>query len=198
MLPGIDVSRYQKNIDWGKVVAAGIKFVFIRATQGRSYTDPYFEKNYAGAKAAGLPVGAYHFFTPTQDAVGQAKHFLEVTDKMVKCLPPVLDVEDSGALSVVQYQESMEAWLNHVELMIGRKPIIYANMSYLSKFKLVETFPDNPFWYARYNKTAPAGDWLFWQHTSSGKVDGITGNVDLDWFRGEALSDEAQLKALIK
>ncbi|WKL00296.1 GH25 family lysozyme [Paenibacillus amylolyticus] len=59
---GIDVSRYQGNIDWAKVKASGMTFVFIKATEGQTYTDPNYQKNVTSALAAGMLVGTYHFF----------------------------------------------------------------------------------------------------------------------------------------
>lgn len=81
---GIDVSRYQGNIDWAKVKASGITFVFIKATEGRTYVDPNFEKNVTGALAAGMMVGTYHFFrgTTAEIAKAEAAHYANTLNKV--------------------------------------------------------------------------------------------------------------------
>ncbi len=192
MIKGIDVSRYQGQIDWKRVAASGVKFAFCKATQARSYTDPMFRPNWHGAKGAGILIGAYHYFTPTLDATAQAQNYCGVVGDIRGHLPPVIDVEDSGKLSVAQYQNSIRAWLDYVGANYNCTPIIYANLDYIRRFELQKAFPDNPFWVARYSSKEPPVPWTFWQYSSSGRVDGINGNVDLNWFRGE--SDEEQLQ----
>lgn len=196
MIRGIDVSRYQGAIDWDKVASAGIKFAFIKATQGSAYVDPCYARNLKEAQVAGVLVGAYHFFNPTRDATRQAKHFLATVGDLTGQLPPVLDIEDAGNLSVKEYQNSIVAWVSHVKNVTGVTPIIYVNLDYLQRFKLTQLLPDCPLWLAAYRDKAPDVSWAFWQHTSSGKVPGIKGNVDLNWFRG--LPEEKQLRLLLQ
>ncbi|MBL0015595.1 MAG: hypothetical protein IPP17_03940 [Bacteroidetes bacterium] len=90
---GIDVSRYQGKIEWAKVKQAGIRFAFIKATEGTDYVDPYFAVNWDEAKDKGIARGAYHFFRPAQDGKAQAEHFLKQVKWTKGDLPPVLDLE---------------------------------------------------------------------------------------------------------
>ena len=92
-LHGIDVSHYQKKIDWGKVAAQDVHFAFIKATEGETYKDSFFCENWASIKAAGIKRGAYHFFRPTLSAEMQATNFIEMTELGNGDIAPVLDVE---------------------------------------------------------------------------------------------------------
>lgn len=114
---GIDVSRYQGNIDWAKVKASGMTFVFIKATEGQTYTDPNYQKNVIGALAAGLMVGTYHFFraTSTDGAKAEAAHYANTLNKVGGAkalqLPPVMDYENNpGNLSKAQMNTVAKAF----------------------------------------------------------------------------------------
>src|SRR5215813_12763944 len=91
--PGIDVSLYQKDVDWAKVHAGGVRFAFIKCSQGVTVTDPMFATNWTNAKAAGLLVGVYHFINPTLAAQDQLNHLLQVLGDRKPDLPIALDVE---------------------------------------------------------------------------------------------------------
>ena len=113
---GIDVSRYQGNIDWAKVKASGMTFVFIKATEGQTYTDPNFQKNVSGALAAGMLVGTYHFFRATstdgaKDERRNASTLNKVGGAKALQLPPVMDYENNpGNLSKAQINTVAKAF----------------------------------------------------------------------------------------
>src|SRR5512144_242532 len=92
-VPGIDVSYWDAGIDWPKVRATGQRFTFVKATEGEGYTDPTFDDNWLGARAAGLLRGAYHFFRCNADPAKQAARFLGALDALDDEgeLPPVID-----------------------------------------------------------------------------------------------------------
>src|SRR5262245_40372493 len=103
--PGIDVSHFQKDIDWARVASAGNRLAFIKCTQGVSLTDVKFETYWSQAKAAGLLVGVYHFVNPTLAASPQLDHILQVLGSRVPDFPIALDVEkplDSDPADVTQ------------------------------------------------------------------------------------------------
>lgn len=93
-IKGLDVSHHQGHIDWQKVGATKkYSFVFIKATEGHDFTDDDFVKNWQGAKANGLLVGAYHFFSTRSSGTEQAEFFIAAVPKEEGALPPVIDIE---------------------------------------------------------------------------------------------------------
>lgn len=197
-LRGIDISHYQGNIDWAKVAASN-SFAFIKATEGEKNHDPTFAKNWAGAQTAGLPVGAYHFFNPAQDAGIQAQHFCDALDTVEgPRLPPVLDIEKTGGVSQTLILAKVQKWMDLVEKHTGQRPILYTYTSFATSNRLAKKFSAYKLWVAQYGKLKTPklcgwSKWTFWQYTSSGKVPGISGNVDLDYFAGT----RAELHALL-
>ena len=185
-LQGIDVSHYQGSIDWQQVVQAGIQFVFVKATQGITYVDPQFQTNWQGAKAAGLPRGAYHFFEPDDDPGLQFQNFLAALGDDPGELPPVLDVEAHG--DAAQILAGVQTWIALAEAALGRQVILYTSPGYWKNLG-APGLPGQPLWIAEYGVSAPKvpdgwTDWTLWQHSQSGTVAGIQGAVDLDRFQG--------------
>lgn len=202
---GIDVSRYQHpngtSINWSQVKAQGIKYAFIKATEGSSYTNTYFAGDWAATRSVGLYHGAYHFARPSiGTAAKQARYFISKAGPADQPgdLPPVLDLEVSGGLTVSQLRTWVKNWLVTVEDLTGRKPIIYTGPYFWKTYMGNSTaFTAYPLWIAHYttgSPTVPGGwpTWTFWQGTSSGKVQGISGSVDMNTFNGTS----AQLAAL--
>jgi lysozyme len=195
-VPGIDVSRWQGVIDWKAVRAAGIRFAYIKATDSTNGLDPNFATNWEGAKAAGIVRGAYHYFRPTADAKQQAIFFAQTVHLEPTDLPPALDVEsDFGNLTIAQIIKAVFTWLTEVENRMGRKPLVYTRAT-ISDTRLVSPSGAVPdwiknyhLWVANYGVKSPLmpkgwNNWLFWQYSNKGKVNGIDGDVDLDWFNG--------------
>lgn len=200
-VPGIDVSYWQSGIDWPKVRAAGMRFVFIRATDGERYTDPTFPINWQGAGNAGLLRGAYHFFRPSQDPSRQAASFMKTFHSAATTLelPPVLDLEVPEGQSTTRIVERAKTWLDKVEQELGCKPILYSNLSFLRTYFTVAGGPpswanDYPLWIAWYPSNYTDGmtpplppgwfKWTLWQYSQTGRVNGINTSVDLDLFNG--------------
>lgn len=186
MIPGIDVSRHQGTIDWTAVARSGVRFVWMKATEGQSYVDPTFARNWDGARAVGLAVGAYHFAHPSSPAGIQARHFCNVAPRpQPGDLPPVLDIEDTRIGNPVQF---VKDWCAIVEHVTGRTPVVYTYLDYwrrrLDSGKGLERYP---LWIARYGPEPTGVNWLAWQYTSDGRVPGINGRVDRNWLR---LSEE--------
>ena len=193
---GIDVARYQGNIDWHAVKAAGTKFAFIKATEGGDYIDPMFATNWAGARAAGVPRGAYHFVYWCRPAHEQAQWFVQNIPADRDALPPVLDLEWNGHSKTCPQKVSREVAIEKAKLMLreleqhtGKRPIIYTDITFHRE--VLEGNPDfdrYPFWlrsvaaepHVRYH----ARRWMFWQFTATGRIPGIRGDVDRDAFYG--------------
>ncbi len=194
-LPGIDVSHWQGAIDWDAVAADGVEFAFIKATEGGDYVDPRFAANWSGAQRAGVVRGAYHFFRPQTDAVAQAEHFLRTVQLAPGDLPPVLDVEVTDGRSAATIAAGVRTWLQEVERATGRRPILYTRASFWTA-QMGSGFGGYPLWVAHYGVSSPNipaewSGWTFWQHSDAGRVDGISGDVDLNWFNGDRAESQA-------
>lgn len=182
---GVDVSKYQGEIDWEKVKASGIDFVIVRASYGWSagQTDPTFARNAAGAQAAGLAVGAYHYsYAKTvEEARKEAELFYHtIRDKKLD-MPVYLDLEDPGqaGLGKAALTEIAAAFCSYLEerkYFVG----IYANLNWLENKLDLDRLPYTV-WLARW-AAAPGygGSFGLWQFSSKGQVDGIDGLVDRD------------------
>lgn len=187
-LTGIDVSKYQGKIDFEKVKAAGIRYVFVRATEGITYQDAFFKQNLDEAREAGLVIGAYHFYETDDDPVSQLNNFTSLVTLQAGDLPPVVDIEKLHDNDQVDLTENIQIYLNGLERHYKTKPIIYSGKNFANKY--ITSFSDYPLWLAEYQSlypTLPQGwdKWTFWQYSQTGKVDGISGDVDINRFNGE-------------
>lgn len=191
---GIDVSRYQSVVNWKEVKNMednGIKigFAFIKATEGTSIVDEQFRRNWIKAEEQNIPKGAYHFFVPGRNVERQANNFIQIVNLKTGDMPPVLDVEKSGRISITEMQKEVKAWLDEVENHYGIKPIIYTNIDFYQRY-FQTGFEDYPLWIAHYlqpQKPRIENKWVFWQHNESGRVDGINGPVDFNIFYGDSI-----------
>ena len=191
---GVDVSRWQGNINWDKLRGQGANFAYIKATDGGDHLDPMFMKNWRNADAAGLKRGAYHFFYWCRTAGEQADWFIRNVPKMDGALPPVIDVEWNGESSCKRRPsrekvlEKMQVFMDRLERHYGQRPIIYTAPDFY-RDNLQGAFLDYPFWLravARHpSKVYPGRKWLFWQYSGSGLSHGVSGRIDLNVFHGD-------------
>lgn len=187
---GIDVSKFQGNIDWNRVKAAGIDFVIIRVGyRGYQYgtiaEDPYFETNMKGALAAGIDVGVYFFSQAIteQEAKQEAQWTLQKIAPYKITYPVVIDTEyvsggRANSMTAAQRTKVMDAFCTEVNNS-GYTPMIYASKSWLENNLIMSALNQYDVWLARY-AAAPeyTGPFTIWQYSSTGTVDGITGYVD--------------------
>ncbi|WP_220195118.1 GH25 family lysozyme [Ktedonospora formicarum] len=191
---GFDVSSYQKQIDWKEVAQTGTySFVFIKATEGRTYQDAYFQANWRGAKEQGLLRGAYHFYTEYLTGAEQANNYIHMVPKEAGMLPPVLDLEVTGKDQKKMLHE-IQVFLDMLEQHYGLKPIIYTDFDRYEQY-IKGHFENYSIWFR--NIIYPVQwsnipNWSFWQYSNRGHVPGISGFVDLNMFSGK----RDQLKAL--
>ena len=195
-LTGIDVSKYQGEIDFDKVKAAGIRYVFVRATEGITYQDAFFKQNLDEAREAGLVIGAYHFYETDDDPVSQLNNFTSLVTLQAGDLPPVVDIEKLHDNDQVDLTENIQTYLDGLEQHYKTKPIIYSGKNFANKY--ITTFSDYPLWLAEYQSlypTLPQGwnKWTFWQYSQTGKIDGINGDVDINRFNGQENSFKKML-----
>ncbi len=190
-ITGIDVSKYQGKIDFKKVKAAGIHYVFVRATEGITYQDAFIKQNIEEAREAGLVIGAYHFYETDDDPVSQLNNFTSMVTLQAGDLPPVVDIEKLHDNDQIDLTQNIQTYLNGLERHYKIKPIIYSGKNFANKY--ITTFSDYPLWLAEYQSlypTLPQGwdKWTFWQYSQTGKVDGVIGDVDVNRYNGEESS----------
>lgn len=181
---GIDVSRWQGDIDWNLVAADDVKFVMM-GTRSKGNVDPFFHKNMKEASDAGIRVGAYIYSlaaTP-QMAVDEADFVLDLVKDYPISFPIAFDAEDSatlGSLPPDQVSEVINAFCGRIR-EAGYYPIVYANDNWLAN-KIDMSNMDYDVWVARYEARHKFSDPIMWQATSAGSIDGIKGNVDIDFL----------------
>lgn len=185
---GIDVSSWQGSIDFAQVRNAGIDIVYMKSSEGRSYIDPYFERNYQNAKANGLKVGFYHYVTArtVEQAREQANFFASVISGKEPDCRLAMDFESFGNLSVNQINEISKVFLETLQNATNKEVLIYSN-SYSARTIFSRDLAIYPLWVANYGVSEPGGNdkwatWVGWQYTSTGRVAGISGNVDRNQF----------------
>jgi lysozyme len=196
---GSDVASWQhphhSRIAWPAVRAQGHRFVFIKATEGHNYVNPYFHHDWRGSARAGIYRGAYHFARPTRhmrSARAQAHKFVRVAGKAHAHgqLPPTLDLESTGGLRPHRLIRWTRVWLHTVRHLTHRRPMIYS-YHYFWKHAMHHTraFRHYRLWGASYgHRPTTFGRawhrWTFWQYTSHGRVRGIHGHTDVNVFHG--------------
>lgn len=190
---GVDVSRWQGEIDWPRLRAQGANFAYIKATDGGDHLDPMFRRNWKAAADAGLKRGAYHFFYWCRPASEQAAWFIRNVPRVEGALPPVLDVEWNGESrckkrpTPTQVREKMRVFLERLEQHYGQRPVIYTAPDFYAD-NLRGAFQDYPFWLRAVaqhpSKVYPGREWVFWQYSGSGLSHGVKGKIDLNVFHG--------------
>ena len=199
---GIDVSRWQGDINWARVAGAGITHAIAKMTEGGTYTDPKFVENFQGMRANGLKAGVYHYFralssTPCEQLANIKARLDEVGFKVGQDILAI-DVESKGNEKASPDQMADGLFqlvtLIRVALLDGAYPYIYASPNYWSNSVAWRKydFSECPLWIAHWEVTEPTvpqtwsekgKSWQWWQHSSKGHVVGIEGEVDLNWVK---------------
>lgn len=193
---GIDVSSWQGNIDFSSVASSGVEVVYIKATQGTDYVDPYFQTYYNDAKAYGLKVGFYHYVTATSvsGAREEADFFVNTISGLYPDCLLAMDFESFGGLSNYEINQISLAFLQEVERYSGKGVVIYSD-AYNAESTFDNTLANYPLWVADYGVSEPESNdswntWVGFQYTDQYEVSGIDGYVDGDQFtNGIFLSD---------
>jgi len=202
---GIDVSKFQGDIDWSQVASSGVKFAWIKATEGGDHLDDRFQANWTAAKEAGVPRGAYHFVYWCRPPLEEMAWFEQNAPADPDALPPVLDVEATPTSKTCRRhltQEGavadMKVMLQEMERHFGKRPIIYTTVDFYEAILSDGAFADYPIW-VRSTKHHPSvkygsRPWSFWQYQSDAWVPGIGTKVDRDAFYGS----EEQWRTFLK
>jgi lysozyme len=189
-VPGIDVSRWQRQIDWISVATADYRFAFIRATIGDDYTDPKFHINWDSARAAGLLISPYHVLKPNVPPDDQISFFFQTLGDRRGDLPPVLDVERHDGMDRETISACVIGALEAMEAHDGRKPIVYTARWCWNRLVLpAPQWQGYDLWVASYTSEPLLprdwDTWVFWQYSDRGTVPGVgSPATDLNWFAG--------------
>ncbi|MBX2806616.1 MAG: hypothetical protein KTR19_11640 [Hyphomicrobiales bacterium] len=194
---GVDVSHHQGPIDWDRLKEDGVEFAYIKATEGETFNDPRFSRNWFAAEQAGILRGAYHFFSPCRTGKAQAENFIRIVPRDMSALPAALDAEQMQPCrdrpTLPDLAGEIKDFLDAVEDAFRKRPVIYTTRQFHDAH-LTGRFEKEHFWarslviFPRYRRDS----WIFWQYHNRGRRAGVDGAVDLNAYRGTL----AQLKAL--
>ncbi|MEW9823662.1 MAG: glycoside hydrolase family 25 protein [Candidatus Symbiodolus clandestinus] len=205
ILNGIDVSRWQGEIDWqAGANSSRVEFVIVKATEGATWQDPKFQANWQAIKHQGIPiVGAYHFFRSTSTPADQANNILNRL-KQVNFNPKedlvAIDVENRGigTLTPSEVADSVRQLIGNLsEPVISSKVLIYTSPNWWNSHvqDIGYGLSQQPLWVAHWTTAKeprlPNGwnDWKIWQYTNQGTIPGIQGLVDLNRMQTKSLID---------
>ena len=187
---GFDISHHQGTVEWAKISPEKFQFVYLKATEGGDFKDTKFQENWLKAREQGFHVGAYHFYRLCRDGKTQAQNFIETVPKKRDTLPPVIDLEyDSQCIHTYTREQLLkEIGIMHdlLKQHYAKQPIFYVSQSFYH-IVLIGNFKDTPLWIRDYQEKPQLKDqrdWMFWQYTNQGKINGIAKPVDLNVFSG--------------
>ena len=196
-LRGVDISRYQGEVDYNLLQEQEITFAFIKATEGRAHLDPFFYDNLKAGLDSDIRVGAYHFYRFDVSGEEQGKFFISHVPKDKRLLPPVIDIEHYG--EYVYDPQDKDIVVQEMTKLIDvltdyydQNPIIYCNY-YIYKDYIQGNFEDCDIWYRSIGDKVPVlpddREWVFWQYSETGKLDGYGGvgyseDIDLNYYDG--------------
>ncbi|WP_261398010.1 GH25 family lysozyme [Maritimibacter alkaliphilus] len=200
---GIDAARYQGDINFFAARNAGINFAWLKATEGGDYLDPGFPRNAPRARAAGVAVGAYHFYYFCRTAREQARWFIENVPRVPGDLPPVLDMEWNHQSRTCKrrpdaatVRDDIRTFSSIVAQHYGTAPVVYTTPDFYEHNQL-GLLRGTEFWLRSVaghpSERYPQERWTFWQYTGTGVVPGIDGIVDINAFAGDPVSWRAWL-----
>lgn len=194
---GVDVSHHQGAIDWERLKEDGVEFAYIKASEGETFNDPRFSRNWFAAEQAGILRGAYHFFSPCRTGKAQAENFMRIVPPDANALPAAVDAEQmqpcSDRPTLPDIAAEIAVFLDTVEEAFGKRPIIYTTREFHDAH-LAGKFEGERFWirslliFPRIREDS----WIFWQYHNRGRRAGVDGPVDLNAYRGSPV----ELKAL--
>ena len=191
---GIDASRWQGEIDWPEVARGGVSFAWLKATEGGDLADPAFDRNFRAALRAGVPAGAYHFFHHCTDAETQAHWFIRQVPRRAGALPPVLDIEFTPRSPTCRTRPEPAAVRAEIRTFqrilaahYGQRPVIYTTPDFW-RLNDLGRLGGEEFWLRSVaghpSDSYPGTRWSFWQYSGTGRVPGVSGDVDLNAFSG--------------
>lgn len=189
-IKGIDVSKFQGEVDWEQVKKAGYQFAMLRAGYGFNTVDEQFHRNAAECNRIGLPIGAYWFCyaVSPETAIQEAAGCIDTISGYTLDYPVCYDIEQASAdyasgqgvaVTPALAKQLVQSFCSHIEES-GYFAMFYTNRSFLDTYLGTELSRRYALWYARYTDTFDGTDCGMWQYTSQGRVPGINGSADLD------------------
>ena len=200
ILKGIDVSKYQGQVDWEKVKADGIEFAILRAGYGmyENQIDPTFERNYSECKRLGIPIGTYWYTYATSkaEAIKETEVYLKALKDKTTELPNFMDIEyepDIKALSRQLRTDLCNTFMEKIE-KAGFKTGLYCSYDWIKNWLYEKQLTKWDKWIAQYSSNCnySGSDLAIWQYTSKGRVNGISGNVDLDYCYKQYVTEDKE------
>lgn len=185
---GIDLSHYQGEVFWEAIGDnSKMAYVYLKATEGGDRIDDMYEQNIELAHKYGLKVGSYHFFRPRTDLTRQLNNFKEQCRPMQQDLIPMIDVETKQGLGTDEFCDSLLKFLDMVEAVYRQKPLVYTGTNFYNHY-LAGKLNEYKLMIAQYSSTAPVliddKEYILWQYTGKGHINGIRGYVDKSRFTG--------------
>ena len=188
---GVDVSNYQGDIDWDILEEQGVRFAFIKATEGSGHVDESVRQNLERASETDIKLSAYHFFSFDSAGETQAANFISVVPADKIDMPPVVDIEyyadkRKNKPSKEEAENILQPLLSELEEYYGVKPIIYTTLPVYRRY-VKENFSDYPLWIRSVNFEPDLIDWKFWQYCDSGELEGYNGDekcIDFNVYNG--------------
>lgn len=189
-IKGLDVSKFQGEVDWERVKAAGYRFAMLRAGYGFNTVDPQFRRNASECNRIGLPIGAYWFCyaVSPSSAVQEADGCLDTIAGYKLEYPVCYDIEQASVdyasgegvtITPELAKQLVKSFCDRIEAK-GYFAMFYSNKNFLDQYLGSDIAKRYALWYARYADTFDGTDCAMWQYTSQGSVPGISGNVDLN------------------
>lgn len=198
---GIDVSNWSGSIDFSQVAQTDVKIVYIQATEGVYYTDPYLHEFYNGAKANGLKVGFYHYFNPGSSPTPreQARYFVDALKGFEIDCRLALDLEETGGLNNEELTNQAIEFLEAVKEFSGLDVVVYTYTNFAqTSLNTNSDIGNYKVWIAEYSSNYPqqnpvwGEEYIGWQYSDSGDVRGVGANTDLDYFSSEILLEHKE------
>jgi len=185
---GIDISHYQGSVFWEAIGNnSKMAYVYLKATEGGDRIDHMYEENIHLAHRYGLKVGSYHFFRPRTPLQLQLDNFKMQCRPGDQDLIPMIDVESTGNLPIEQFCDSLITFLEMVAHTYRQRPLVYTGCNFYNKY-LQNRIDEYPLMIAKYSDTEPelfdGRDYIIWQYTAKGRINGINGFVDKSRFMG--------------
>lgn len=185
---GIDISHYQGNVFWEHIGDnSKMAYVYIKATEGGDRIDARYKENIDLAHQYGLKVGSYHFYRPKTEQGKQLENFRTQCRPSDQDLIPLIDIETTGGLSTNEFCDSLFKFLALVEKTYKQKPLLYTGTNFYNRH-LLGKINEYKLMIAQYTKDEPVlrdeRDFIIWQYTGKGRIDGIRGHVDKSRIMG--------------
>lgn len=201
---GVDISSFQGDVDMEKLKNGGIKFVYIKATEGSSHVDEKFEQNWEKANASGLLSGAYHFFSFDSSGKTQADNFINTVGLLKNHLIPAVDIEYHGDKKQnppekANVIDELKSYMSSIEENYGVKPLLYMDQEIYDKY-IKDDFKDYPRWIRSVYYPAEVehhDGWVVWQYSDTGELDSHSGDekyIDLDVINRNYTLDQLTIK----